>query len=200
MSRVRRKALSASFIAVACVLALASTAYACTVFKGQMKVRGLDVSGHETHEVRWVGNNTGMGYSCRTGHANANGANDAANDIYVEVSGYNDGTGGCADSKLPQNGSDGRVLDYDVTFIDKAFETTSSGTFFRKDCMAVGGDLGTKKIGDISIDSTGFGSGNYNIGSAIANQNKNPWQAGVCVSDTNYSPSLYGMQVALDIL
>lgn len=178
---------------MAFVLALTSTAYACTVFRGQMKVRGLDVTGHTTHEVVWVGNNTGMGWCTKTGHANANGTNDTAADIYVQVSGYNDGPGGCADSQLPQTSP---PLDYDVTFIDRAF---SSGSFV-KDCMAVGGDVGTKKIGDISIDSTGFGSGNYNIGSAVANQNFNPYQAAVCVSDTVYSPSLYGMQVPLDIL
>lgn len=182
---------------LACALALVSTAYACTEFEGVLKVRGLDVSGHETHVATVAGNGTSMNYCSVSGHANADGTNDSANDIYVEVSAYG-GSSSCPASKLPATTS---TLKYAVTVVDKAFYTDSKGNFSRvKDCMAVGGDTGTKKIGDITVDSSGFGSGYYNIGSMTANQNANPYEAGVCVSDTKYSPSLYGNQAPLAIL
>lgn len=197
MPQVGRRALSFTFMFTAVVLAMASAAYACTVFKGQIKVRGLDVAGHETHVATAVGNNSGMGWCSISGHANANGTNDSANDIYVEVGPFG-GSTNCPASKLPATTS---TLKYAVTIVDRGFYTDSGGNlFFNRDCMAVGGHSATKKIGDITIDSNGVGSGNYNIGAAEANQNANPYEAGVCVSDTKYNPSLYGNQVPLMIL
>lgn len=172
------------FTVAVVILGLSSAAWACTVFKGQMKVRG-DWPGHETHVVTAVGNNTGMGWCSLTGHANANGVYDSGNDIYVEVS---QAPSSCGGHKLPSN------LNYDVTYVDYGFYKR---TLYR-DCMAVGGHSKTVKIGDISVDSNGFGSGYYNIPAGPV-QDGAPWEAGVCVSDINYNPSLYGNQAPVII-
>lgn len=192
-TRSGRRGALLGFTVMAVVLGLASTAWACTVFKGQMKVRG-DWPGHESHTVTAVGNNSGMGWCSLTGHANADGVYDSSNDIYVEVS---QAPSSCGGHKLPASGTDlgsAGLLKYAVTYVDYGFKSRS----LYRNCMAVGGHSNTVKVGDIKVDSSGFGSGYYNIPGGPV-QDGSPWEAGVCVSDTNYNPSLYGNQAPVII-
>lgn len=199
-NRSRRFAVGGA-LAVGLALAMASAAFACTVFLGRMTVWGDadtngDGSGFDSRATV-VGNATGMGYCSMSGYAYSYPA--GSNDIYIRVEAYG-GSTNCPASKLPATGSDPRgdgiKLDYDVTYVNYGFYNSS----LYRDCMAVGGHTSTVKIGDITVDSNGLGGGYYGIPDGAPAQDGTPYEAGVCVSDTNYSPSLYGNQAPVVVL
>ena len=175
------------FALIATVLSLSSAAFACTVYKGKLTLQG----DQSTSTVTAVGNNSNMGY-CSISNSYAY-ANDVSGRVKVTVAPAST----ClvnGSNKLPATTS---TLKYAVTYISYAFNNSS----MVKDCMAVGGDAGTTKIGDITIDSNGNGGGVwYNLPSPLPIQNGSPYEAGVCVSDTKYSPSLYGIQAPLVVI
>lgn len=174
------------FTAVVTILALASAAFACTEFRGTMTVQG-DVS---TSTVTVIGNGTSMNYCSRSGKAYAY---KDFGDVKITVS---PASSSCGGHKLPG------PYTYTATFLQDAYY---NGTRYY-DCMAVGGDTGTVKIKDdngssgFPVDANGNGGPKwFNLPNGLLSGYGTPYEAGVCVSDTTYSPSLYGNQAPVVI-
>lgn len=122
-----KKFLLMPFGAVALVLALASTAYACTVFRGT-----LTLTGDKGGSVTATGLRTGM-----VNRVTASKAMVSASGGWVNVS---TGTDGCC-NRLPQKTPAGVIRTYYLIFFNgEGFDT--HGHWFN-DCMA--GDNGDNK-------------------------------------------------------
>lgn len=103
----------------------------------------------------------------------------------------------CGSHKLPS------AYTYGVSFISNGFNSDTFDT--TRNCMWNGGHpdrialRNSSGSAQIVVDSTGFGSGTYNIPSGLP-KNSFPDEASVCVSDSNTSPSTYGNAAPLAIV
>lgn len=187
MRTQHRRGLLFGFTVVAAVLALTSAAWACTVFKGKLTLQG----NASTSTVTATGNNSGMGFcSITNSYAYSNGSGGS---VKVTVG---PASSTCGGHKLPATGSETNLA-YKVTYVDYGFYNSS----LNRDCMYNGGHSTRIVLGDITVDSNGNGGGGwYSIPGSHPAQNGSPYEAGVCVSDTKYGPSLYGIQAPLVIL
>lgn len=169
------------------VLGVASTAWACTVFLGSMTVQGNASSS----TITFYGSGTGMTHSCLSG---TGASATSPGSVKVTVRGINNS---CGNHKLPSN------YTYGVSFISDGFNGNTFDT--TKNCMWNGGTTGRIALKNssgsstISVDSTGFGTGTYNLPSGLP-KNSYPNEAAVCVSDKNTSPSTYGNAAPLAII
>ncbi len=182
MSKHHSRPLLFGFVSAIAVMALASTAFACTVFRGTMKARGNAT----TDVVTVIGNNVGMGYcnGAISGFAKATKSSGAVAILLQPASTCLNSSGV---NKLPQD-------TYSVDFINgAAYTTDSSGTTTRKlDCMTPGGDAGTTNIGSIAVDSGGYslktdgtrGSRSYALPSGLTANGPSD-ESGLCVSDSS---------------
>ncbi len=181
MSKHHRKPLVFGFVSAVAVMTLASTAFACTFFRGTMKAQGNAT----TDVVTVIGNNTGMGYCGNTisGFAKATKSSGVVAILLQPASTCLDGNGV---NRLPRD-------TYSVDFINgAAYTTDSSGkTTMKLDCMTPGGDTGTTNIGSIAVDSSGFslktdgtrGARAYALPSGLTANGPSD-ESAVCVSDS----------------
>lgn len=152
----RRLVFAASTVAV--TLLLASAAFACTIFKGTMKVTAPNGS-----SVTAVGNNSGMAHCSVSGTATVPTGNATLN---IQISPT---VGACA-SQL-SNGT------YDIFWLNAEAYTKVPTRRYVIDCM--GSPPGTK-VGTVTVTS-GSGSANVNVNSLVANSPVG--ESAVCVSD-----------------
>jgi hypothetical protein len=192
MLNVSRKTALFGFTAVAAVLLFASTAWACTAFKGQITLQG-DAGGSSTV----VANNTGGMSLCPTNtnytHANSPGS------VTVTVDRWGSST--CNGPHQLPNTSGGSAVAYAVSYVAYGFKDNA----LYRDCMWVGGHSDRKALYNnsgsavINVNSNGYGTGTYNIPSGEPTQGGSPYEAGVCVSDYSHN-STWGIQGPLVIL
>lgn len=181
---VGRRVLGALVIMIA-VVALPAPPAEAFVAKGAMELEG----NASTSRVRSNGSNSGYLLCSLSGYAYA-----TAVDGFVKVS-LQPADASCGSHKLPAtNSSVG--LTYKVTYVDYGFY---NGTVNRL-CQYNGAHESTIVLGDITVNSQGYGSGTYRIPGVHPVQNGNPWEASVCVSDSKYSPSIYGIHAPLAII
>ncbi len=172
------------FSVLAAFLALSSAAYACTTFYGKITVTGT--SGSTTA----YGNQTTHGYCSGPVSNSPNGAKAHSSDsITVAVA---SGTASCPISgALP-----GKT--YDVNFLNTTSAYTCSSTcattgttytpganFTTTDnCMddTNGNPAHGSRLGTMSVNSSGTGSGSYTLPSSLTN-NGSTNASNVCVSD-----------------
>ncbi len=188
----RKRGSIFTLIAGFAVLALSSTAFACTVFKGKTTIQGDASSATSTV----YGKDSGMAYCGGNGGAKAFTTVDSTNDVGVLIEPNN--LSGCT-NKLGVNFSE-----YDVNFVnftdagEPGFKRDSSGNYIlneKGDCMSpvLPGVVG---IGKIKVDSGGFslksdgtrGSRSYNFNAGTTKTwtaNSSSDASGVCVSDSN---------------
>jgi hypothetical protein len=185
---IRRK--GALFVATVLmlVLGITSAAWACTVFVGSMTLKG----NASTSSITFYGNGTSMGHKCKAGTGTS--ANSPGS-VTVTVRGTN--TTNCGASKLPSS------YTYGVTFISDGFNGDIYDT--SRDCMWNGGHsqsiilYNSSGSSTIGVDSTGYGTGTYNLPSGLP-ANSSPNEAAVCVSDKNTNPSTYANAARLVVL
>lgn len=184
---MKRKGILFSFAIIAVVLGLSSTAWACTVFKGKMTLKGNAASTSSTI----YGNNTGMGHCGLSGFAKAN----TPGSVFVSVA---PAVSSCSGSHSLPNG-----YTYAVSYISQGF---NNGVYdLNRDCMWNGGTTGRIALYNssgsalISV-SGGSGSGTYNLPSGLAKQDAAPYEGAVCVSDTNTTPSTWANAAPVIIL
>ncbi len=181
-----RRMMSGVFVATATVLAVATTAFACTTYRGSETVT-------KTGSSTAIGSNSGMTY--------CNGVTDGAtassgNSITVAVA---PATCGGTSYQLPSN-------TYDVSFINnKAYTMPFSSWILDQangDCMAVGGSTGTVILKTGWSITTGTASTSVTLPTGLTTDHNNPsgTRSGVCVSDTSTPMSSYGMEVPLKII
>ncbi len=168
-----RKKMTFGFLTVVTVLALASTAFACTTYKGRFTVQGNGYTGKTA-----VGKNISgqMSWCEPVPTAAMPGSNGSTWNVRAHVSPQ---TGSCAAS-LPDN----------TYYVD-----LQMGTGYVGDCMhgASGNTtLGTMKVrGGYSVDSSGNWVWYY------YDFAKSPGEATICVSDAG---AYFGNQMAADVL
>lgn len=189
MAVQKRRLMTGAFVATAWVLVLASTAFACTTFLGNMSV----TAGGGTSSA--TGSTGGMSYcSGVTDGASAS----SSGTISVSVS---PATGSCA-GQLP-NGT------YRVTFINNnAYAMPFSSWILQSngDCMAKGGSTGTTTLETSFTVTSGSGSDtSVTLPSGLTADSNNPGgtRSGVCVSDFPADPVMMsgsGMEVPLKIV
>lgn len=182
-----RRSLTFGSMVVAVVMAMASIASACTVFLGSMTVQGNS----STNAITFYGNGTGMGHTCKSG---SRASATSPGSVKVTVRGINNS---CGNHKLPS------AYTYGVSFVSNGFNGDIFDT--SRNCMWNGGHpdsialYNSSGSAQIVVDSTGFGTGTYNIPSGLP-KNSYPDEASVCVSDANTSPSTYGNSAPLAIV
>lgn len=187
---------------VAGFLTLASTAYACTTLYGKMEVKGSN-----NGITRAVGDYAGSMTFC-TGYpisvAPGGAKSHSAGTFAVTVAG--ESTCRLA-NKLPSNGS----TVYDVNFVNTvgtsaAYTCTSTcattGTTYisnvgatANDCMdqTVGGvvsPISGTKVGTITVDATGGGTGNYTLPTGLTNNNSTD-ASNVCVTNSTGTNGMF---------
>lgn len=158
MKRTHRRTLGTGFGVVAVVLALASTAYACTTWQGSLTVEGTGTSSVTAH-----GRNFEMAYcwyGAPTGTANMDDNVSGTIDLIVDQS-----SSACNSTKLPQNS-------YDIRWTTGTWDPNNPGV---NDCMDT-----TDTNSNVSVDGNGDGTGSatFDPGSVGTIQ--------VCVVNGNY--------------
>ncbi|HSH62419.1 MAG TPA: hypothetical protein VK988_22770 [Acidimicrobiales bacterium] len=208
--RIRRgMALGSSVVAV--VLAMASTAYACTIFSGSITITGSDTApaGFPTagngSSVAW-GSGKNMTYCVGgnpTGYAYAPVGSGTAK---VTVAKHDCG----GPKKLPEGF-------YDVNFLNLGAFTNYSDRNWVRDCMStefsadLGGSPGvraadTYKVGSMTVDANGSGTTTVNLKAATPNKTTSPSglvpteEAGICVSTPAGPGTPHGMQGPITII
>ncbi len=149
-----RRGIVAASVAALAVLALASAAFACTVYKGRFVVTGNNGT---TTEV--VGNAIGMGYCFTPGPGRAEISRGGTFSASVSKYQGSQSTTKCSAQLNPDT--------YDVNY------STTGGT---GDCMT--GSPESVKIGSMVVDSSGSGSGTYTLPSTALVSD-----GAICVSD-----------------
>jgi len=176
---MKSKLIAGAAVAGAALM-LASTAYACTTFKGHGDLVG---NASATHSIV-DGNNSGMGYCTLTPGAQAHGATTGS--VTVVMSTVN--KAGCASTKLAANST------YHVRYYNGAgFATSRKGVYnWNVDCMD--GASGTFKQ-DVTTDANGGVTTTVSLGTGtnnIAGQD-----SAICISDTG---GFVGSQIPVHIV
>lgn len=192
---MKRKLIGAGAFAVASALAFMSTAYACTIWLGQLKVTG-NASGGGT--VVATGSKKDMSWkSVSSGIAKMSGSSPS---LTLSVNSDPADTS----NKLPRTKSDGTVINYYLIFDDYTGPTDGmhpTHTTWRYDCMY--GDQFGQYFGPVNVTTSGSG-GNWTI-KPKSTLNRTPKdlngvyynEASVCISDTT---ALYGNQAPVTIV
>lgn len=193
---MKKRYLALSAGAVAAIMMLTSTAFACTVFLGQFEVAG-NSSNPASSWVKAVGNKTSMAWkSISADYAITKGTSPAL--------GFKIGPDPAdASNKLPNDRT------YYLRFDN--YTGTSDGAFtdhytWKYDCMA--GGYGKTLGSGVTVNSSGYG--NYGTGNTYwyrtdtATANRTPWngtayynEAAACISD---SSATYGNMAPVTIL
>lgn len=199
--RKRKRFLLAPASAVALVLAVAAVAYACTVWRGTMTVRGNHPS---SGEVTVTGLRVGMTQTVTSGVAKS-----TKNSGFFLVS-----TGSAAsNNKLPWKDSSGNIKKYYVKFYNSSASGPgySNHTTWSTDCMAGGPGV---LLGSVTLNEGGQIASVQYVGSALnvpavpgapvkfdlangLNSDVSPAESAVCISDPG---AAYGNQAPLTIL
>lgn len=168
MTRHNHRALKIGFTTAALVLVLASTAYACTVFRGVLTVTAVASPNPDPAQggtVTGWGDNFGMN-PCPTkpweGQARVHAGSDSSpgpahQSGSLAVSVARSGLGACP-SQLAAG-------TYDVNFLNTGFGDflgEEPARVLNNDCMT-GGHRSTFRIGELAVDTDGNGSGTYVI-------------------------------------
>jgi len=185
----RRKLLAIPMAATAGALIVASAAFACTSFKGQLKITG-DGAGSGT--VIATGTGSGMNYkSISAAYAKVASGGNLTYQVNADPA--------KATNKLPTGRAYQLRWDPYTSATDGDFPTH---TAWKYDCMV--GTNGSTLGATVTVDSTGAGGPWVrNIGSTTAHTPINggtglPYnEAGACISD---SSALYGNQAPVTIL
>ncbi|HVE47475.1 MAG TPA: hypothetical protein VNA57_12115 [Acidimicrobiales bacterium] len=173
-----KRGLLAMLGVVVAVLTLASAAIACTTYRGKFSVTG---SGSSTTANR-VGSQSGMNYCATGGDTNVADIQDTSASVSVTVANATTCLSNGSNKLPPTVTGTFLGLNDRIYWIDFNANTT--------DCMH--GSSGNVTLGNITISSTGAGSGTYNFGSAP------PLGDGiVCVSDTNF---VHGNEVDVNVI
>jgi hypothetical protein len=179
-----RKALLAGAGVVATVLVIASTAYACTVFKGRLTLTG---NGNQpTGSSVTLGKNAGMQH-CANSPSGYTSAPLSGGTVDVVVAKNTTGTTACPNSQLPAD-------TYDINYENGAAFSGDLPTSYRNwliDCMSPH----SNNLTTMTVDSNGDGSKtgvslnsterNTKVGSQIVDE------SAICVST---SDGAYGNQ------
>ncbi|HSH62343.1 MAG TPA: hypothetical protein VK988_22365 [Acidimicrobiales bacterium] len=202
---------------VAVLLAMASTAYACTIFQGSITITGNGTApaGFPTagngSSVAW-GSGKNMTYCVGgnpTGYAYAQ--DGSAGTATVAVAEHACAGTADTDDQLPAG-------TYDVNFLNQGAFTNYSNRNWVQDCMSDsisgGGSTNpavqaaaTYKVGSMTVDSTGSGTSTVNLNALLPNTTTSPSglvpteEAGICVSSPARSrPIPLGMQGPITII
>lgn len=191
---MKRKLTVFGAVAVAAVLAFMSTAYACTVWVGQVKVTGNGGTG----TVTAIGNKSNMGWkSLPSGTAKVSGSSPS---LTLSVN----ADPGDSTNKLPRFNTNGTVRAYYLIWDPYTGPTDGmhpTHTTWKFDCMY--GDQFGQHFGPVSVNSDGSGGGWTIKPSATSNRTPKDAngvyfnEAAVCISDTG---QVYGNQVPVTVV
>lgn len=208
----RRKFLLVPFGGVALLLALVATAYACTVFRGTLSLKGNRA---DSGTVTATGLRTGMAQTVSSEIARS----DKTGTVQVW-------TGADGSNKLPHKKSDGTLYTYYLKYYNKAFGVDvnrdgvidpgySDHTHWMVDCMAGGpGEMMSKvnlnssgAINSLTPGSSGATlSGNvvtlnltrnYSGATLTSTADVAPTESAICISDPG---AAYGNEAPLTIV
>lgn len=199
--RKRKRFILAPASAVALVLAVAAAAYACTVWRGTMTLRGNDPS---SGEVTVTGLRVGMTQTVTSGIAKA-----TKNSGWFLVS-----TGSAAsNNKLPSKDASGNTKKYYIKFYNSTASSPGYSTHanWYTDCMAGGPGV---LLGSVTLNDSGQIASVQYVGSTTTlpmvpgvpvkfdlasglKADTAPAESAVCISDPG---AAYGNQAPLTLL
>lgn len=210
-----RKGLAFGTVVAGAVLAVASAAVACTTFKGTAEVKNQNQTGNKGNTIA-KGLNSGMNYCTGWPKDGPDGPANAQVDDSVVVTVSANTSADCNTSKLTEGTDRYQVnfVNYERQFIRgnfvdvPGFDVSATGAYTRRaDCMTPNNSGVVNISGGFTfdVDSTGFGTGTYQIPRKTTNPNNNgdvrPNTAtdasAICISDSGAST---GNQVPLRIV
>lgn len=184
MSDMRRRGTRAAVAVALVVVVLAGTAYACTNYRGKMKVTG-DV-GTGTVEAVGLSQSGGMNF-----------CSDPRNTGPAELDGVPQGGSGSPVGTITIEVTVG-TCNSTTTQLDAGTYTVSWTSNFARDCMAQVGGTPEAVLGTFEVDTSGNGGPTDYTLPAVATSALDT--AGVCLTSTTQAGALQGNKAPINVI